>query len=376
MRGLTAGQVCIPTTERGCVKLVNVTRRALIPEVLAKLTWPTFKKKILEKYCNDRALDKIEDDFQNLKKGNLTIADYAKQFMDKLGLVEHLAVDEGSKIKAFLKGLPAEMKTGVRNAQRTTLQGVIEVAQLVEDDLLQEREEKKQQGEKRKWEGPTGPARSSKPFNGRRNIDSRREARWCPKFKSKHFGPCNPKPFSGALECFKCWRKDHMSRDCPSRGVCYECREPGHIKRDCPKLAKGNQGVSSGAMPKREVQPKAPGRAFQMTADEARETADVVSGTFLVNSLPTRVLFDSSANRSFVSTSFCKNFTTPCSLLIDALVVEVDNGEHMVVRECYVGCTLELDGKSCAIDLLPANIGGFDVVVGMDWLAKHDTNIF
>ncbi|KAI3665770.1 hypothetical protein L6452_44401 [Arctium lappa] len=354
----------------------NITRRALAPEILAKLPWSAFKKKIMEKYCNERALYKIEEEFKNLKKGNLSVADYAKQFLDKLSIVEHLETDEKSKIKAFVRGLPADMKTGVRNAHKATLQEVIEESQLVEDDLIQEREEQKVQGEKRKWEGPTGPARPSKPFNGGRNTDQRREARWCPKCRSKHYGPCNPRPFLGASGCFKCGQKDHMSRDCPSRGVCYECREPGHIKRDCPKLARGNQGASSGIPSRKEVPPKAPSRAFQMSTNEAREAADVVSGMFLVNSLPTRVLFDSGANRSFVSTSFCKNLPTPCSLLNDALVVEVANGDHLVVRSCYVGCTLELGGELFAIDLLSTDIGGFDVIVGMDWLAKHDADIF
>ncbi|KAI3677500.1 hypothetical protein L6452_36764 [Arctium lappa] len=36
----------------------NVTRRVLTPEVLDKITWPTFKKKLMEKFCNARALDK------------------------------------------------------------------------------------------------------------------------------------------------------------------------------------------------------------------------------------------------------------------------------------------------------------------------------
>ncbi|KAI3692422.1 hypothetical protein L6452_32237 [Arctium lappa] len=56
----------------------NITRRDITLEVLAQITWPIFKKKLMQKYCNERALDKIEDEFRNLKKGNLSVADYAK----------------------------------------------------------------------------------------------------------------------------------------------------------------------------------------------------------------------------------------------------------------------------------------------------------
>lgn len=62
-----------------------------------------------------------------------------------------------------------------------------------------------------------------------------------------------------------------------------------------------------------------------MTTDEAKETADVVSGTFLLNSMPARVLFDSGANCSFVSYVYCKTLNVPTSTLSDALVIEVAN---------------------------------------------------
>lgn len=225
----------------------NLTRSTLTPDVLAKLLWPTFKKKVLDKYCSERARDKIEEEFRNLKKGNLSISDYSKQFVEKLSLVEHLATDEKMKIKAYHRGLPAEMKTAVRNAKVTTLQEVIEESFLVEDDLAQGRDERGQVGEKRKWEGPSGSVRQSKPYSGGRYVDSRHESRWCHKCKSKHYGPCNPRPYSGLTECAKCRKKDHAVRDCPIRGpVCFECREPGHVKRECPKLVGGSRGTSIG----------------------------------------------------------------------------------------------------------------------------------
>ena len=45
-------------------------------------------------------------------------------------------------------------------------------------------------------------------------------------------------------------------------------------------------------------------RAFQMSAEEAVEAPDVVAGTFFVNSVLARILFDTGANRSFVSPHF------------------------------------------------------------------------
>ncbi|KAI3719109.1 hypothetical protein L6452_20000 [Arctium lappa] len=104
----------------------NFTRSALTPEVLAKLTWPVFKEKMMDKYCSERSLDKLEREFRDLKKGTLSVTDYSKRFLKKLNLVGHLVPDEKSKIKAYQQGLPAEMRTLVKNARGSTLQEVIE----------------------------------------------------------------------------------------------------------------------------------------------------------------------------------------------------------------------------------------------------------
>ena len=87
---------------------------SLTPTNLARISWTEFKEKLLEKYCSQRVIDKIEDEFRAMKKGNLPVSYYAKQFLEKLSLVKHVAPDESSKIKAYLKGLPVEMRTAVR----------------------------------------------------------------------------------------------------------------------------------------------------------------------------------------------------------------------------------------------------------------------
>ena len=92
---------------------------------MTRLSWAEFKKNVLEKYCSQRALDKIEDEFWGMKNGNFPVSYYAKQFLEKLSLVKHLASNDNSKIKAYLKGLPVEMRTTVRILRVATLSEVI-----------------------------------------------------------------------------------------------------------------------------------------------------------------------------------------------------------------------------------------------------------
>ncbi|KAI3669067.1 hypothetical protein L6452_40288 [Arctium lappa] len=304
--------------------------------VLAQLSWGAFKKKVMDKYCNERALDRIEDEFRNLKKGDKPIDKYSRFFVEKLSFVGHLIPDEKAIIKAYQKGLPAEIKTAVRNAKVTTHQEAIEESQLVEDDLVQGKEEKARVGEKRRWESRSGPLQRPRPFVGNLRAEPHREPNWCPKCKSKHFVPC--RVTSG--ECFKCGKSGHTIKDCPIRGMtCYECKETGHYRKDCPKLKTGgNQG-------RKDNPPKATRRAFRMSTEEAKASTDVVSGTFLVNSVPACTLFDSGANLSFVSQSFSHKLLTPTSTLSVALVVEVENVCQVLVHDVLKGYAISLGRK-------------------------------
>ncbi|KAJ9567767.1 LOW QUALITY PROTEIN: hypothetical protein OSB04_003733 [Centaurea solstitialis] len=352
----------------------NLTRSSLTPEIYARLSWAEFKKKMLEKYCSERALDKIEDEFRGMKKGNNPISYYAKEFLEKLGMVEHLASDEKSKIKAYSRGLPAEMRSAVRIARVTTLHETIEESLRMEDDITQARVEGYQAGQKRRFEEAAASARPSKTFHDGKRGGSREEVKWCNKCRSKHVGPCR-RDFSTSIPtCGKvreAWPYDPRLY-APSGGL---LREPGHYRDACPKFKKASTGGSSGPVAKGEVPPRVTSRAFQMTATEVRETSDLVSGTFLVNSIPALVLFDTGAERSFVHDSLAKEFTMPTTPLSDALVVEVAGGFLVTVRDCFEGCTIELDGEPFSATLIPMNVGSFDVVLGIDWLHAHDANI-
>ncbi|KAI3715042.1 hypothetical protein L6452_22008 [Arctium lappa] len=250
--------------------------------------------------------------------------EYNKLFMDKLGLVGHLVPAEREKIKAYIKGLPTEMMNMVRVSRDSTLQEAIEEAQLVEDSYGSSKVERSGVVEKRRWEGSTMHSKRSKSFNNsQRGVGPRRDVLWCSKCRSKHLGPCED-----GIQ----WRKEV---------------EP----------------------------PKAMGIAFNMTTEEAKASTDVVSGTFLLNSVPTRILFDSGASFSFVLNSFFPRLSVPTTSLEDALVVELADGDQVVVRDILKGCKLEIKGREFSVDLMPLVIGGFDVVIGMDWLSNNHVEI-
>ncbi|KAI3672728.1 hypothetical protein L6452_38825 [Arctium lappa] len=178
--------------------------------------------------------------------------------------------------------------------------------------------------EKRKWESSSVPPKRTRPFVGNRSFSGYQGARWCRRCRTKHHGSCNIAP----QLCSKCGKSDHFSHDCSIRGIiCFECKAPGHVRRNCSKLKSGS------ASEKRESPSRVPGREFQMTADEVEASADVVSGTFLINSVPARVLFDTGASFSFISELFRQEIAMPTTSLEDAIVVEIVDGSKVLIPE-------------------------------------------
>ena len=199
----------------------------------------------------------------------------------------------------------------------------------------------------------------------------------CSKCNRRHSGECK----IGSAGCYKYGKLGHNQRECPEGGKYYECGLPGHIRPSCPKLQKDTSrslrlvgGASKSGNEKKEV-PKAKGRAFVMTADEAKETPDVVSGTFLVNNCYALVLFDSGADRSFVSTSFLHYLNRKTKQLEESFVVETADGSLKEINEIIEDCTIVIGGKEFPVKLMPMCLGGFDIVLGMDWLSKNKAKI-
>ncbi|GJV16191.1 putative reverse transcriptase domain-containing protein [Tanacetum coccineum] len=107
----------------------------------------------------------------------------------------------------------------------------------------------------------------------------------------------------------------------------------------------------------------------------AHQDPNVVTGTFLLNQHLAKVLFDSGADRSFISISLASMLNIP-SITIDTFYdIEMADGNLVSTNTVIKGCTLTLLNQPFKIDLMPIKLGSFDVVIGMDWLSKYHAKI-
>nr|GFB60334.1 reverse transcriptase domain-containing protein [Tanacetum cinerariifolium] len=98
-------------------------------------------------------------------------------------------------------------------------------------------------------------------------------------------------------------------------------------------------------------------------------------GTFLLNNRYASILFDTGADRSFVSTTLSTQINIAPSTLDHCYDVELADGRIIGLNTILRGCTLNLLNHPFNIDLKPIELGSFDAIIDMDWLAKYQAVI-
>ncbi|GJV91257.1 hypothetical protein Tco_1539070 [Tanacetum coccineum] len=99
--------------------------------------------------------------------------------------------------------------------------------------------------------------------------------------------------------------------------------------------------------------PDARGKAYVLGGGDANLGSNTVTGTFLLNDHHAYMLFDSGADRSFVSNTFSALLDIIPSALDVSYTVELADGRTSETNTVLRGCILGLLGHPFNIDLMP-----------------------
>ncbi|GJU06661.1 reverse transcriptase domain-containing protein [Tanacetum coccineum] len=331
---------------------------------------------------------KIRDPEMNLRKLELELwnhrmvggnhAAYTDRFHELARLVPHMVTPESSRIKRLL-------------LQRAS---ILTEEAISCGTLVKENDKRKADDQGSKSSGSGRDNKRSKVVAGFAAAPPRKEYVDYPRCNK-----CNAHhPVGGDCKlCFNCQRPGHFAKYCrepkyvaplnavkgnQNQRVCYECGSPDHIKPTCPKLNRapgqsGNQLAIEGNRNNRGGGNQVRGKAYNanMNANEAVQDPKVVTGTFSINDHFASVLFDSGADFSFISTEFANLLNMCPSIVRPGYVIEIADGKRVEVDRIFLDCKLELGNSLFSIDLIPLGHGSFDVIVGMDWLARNKAMI-
>nr|GFB09815.1 hypothetical protein [Tanacetum cinerariifolium] len=277
------------------------------------------KKKMTDKYCPRGEMKKLKSELWVLRVKSNDVGSYNQRFQELVLLCVCMFPIEADKIERYVSGLPDVIHGSVVASRPKTMQEAIEMANELIDkrnnswaerqaenkrkvnDTFRSNQSQQQQQNKRQNTGKAYTAGSGekKSYGESKPL--------FPKCNYHHDGPCAPK-------CYKCNKVGHIARDCKGttnvntannqRGngmvqkpTFYECGSQGHFRMDCPKFKNNNRGTQGGNA-------TTPAKVYAVGCAGTNPESNDVMGTFLLNNRYASILFDTGADRSFMSTAF------------------------------------------------------------------------
>ncbi|GJQ95663.1 putative reverse transcriptase domain-containing protein [Tanacetum coccineum] len=203
---------------------------------------------MLEEFCPEEEISRMEDELRNLRLRDNDIASYTNRFNKLVLLCPEVVPSTKKKISQYIKGLPSYIQGETYSSKPTTLNEAIRMAHGLMEQKIQGGRNELAKQEKM---GRNGGARAMTQAQGE-NVNQGGHAPKCNRCNMFHFGNC-------PMKCNKCGKRGHIARDCRGKGVatgantepirvCYKCGDPNHLANSelCPEKKKQDGRNASG----------------------------------------------------------------------------------------------------------------------------------
>ncbi|GKB31176.1 hypothetical protein Tco_0870577 [Tanacetum coccineum] len=227
--------------------------------------------------------------------------------------------EESDEVEKYVGGLPDMIQGSVMASKPKTMQDAVEFTNDLMDQKIRTFADRQAEN-KRKLDDNSRNNQTQQQPHKRQNVARAYTA-----------GPREKRECRGSLPlCTKC-NYHHNGQYAP--------KVQGHYKKDCPKLKnqnRRNQAGNGGAQAK----------AYAVGNTGKTSDVNVVTG--------------------FVSAAFSSLIDIVPTALDHDYDVKLDNGKINKVNTIIWGCTLNFLNHPFNIDLIPIELGSFDVIIGMD----------
>nr|GEY89786.1 hypothetical protein [Tanacetum cinerariifolium] len=323
-------------------------------------SWADMRKMMMEEFYPSEEIQRLEDEFRSLKLRDTNIVAYTQRFNELAMLCLEVVPSENKKVCLYIKGFPGNVKGETTSSKPAVLNDAVCMAHTLMERKIQEKAERIAETNKRKWEG------NNNNNNNRNNYMNNTRHHH---HNNRRQGNARAMTTAPTKQC----GMGHMVRDFNGKTVatganaqpiltCHGCGEKGHTRNRC--LKRNNLQVGN-----------ATGRAYAMGEVEQNPGPNVVTSMFLLNNRYARVLFNSRSDKSFVNTGFSQLINIEPIRQNTSFEVELADKRVVSTNTILKGCILKLVDHLFEIDLMPIELGTFDIVIRMDWLVERDAVI-
>nr|GEW83833.1 hypothetical protein [Tanacetum cinerariifolium] len=288
-----------------------------------------------------------------------------KKKMTELTLIcTKFVANENEKIDKYISGLSDNIYGNVKSSKPRTLDETIELTNDLMDQKLRTYAERADNKRKTDDTSRNNHGHHQQPFKKQNVAKVYNMGR----ARGNHMKDLCPRHFARDCRSSSNANVANAQRDgkeTPKGNGCFEYGASGHFKRDCPKLKNKNEGNRNA-----QGWVYAVGNAEKNGNAPMNSNSNVVTGTFLLNNRYASILFDTGADRSFISTAFSSLVNINPTPLGSSYDVELADGKIVGIDTIIRGCTINFLNHPFNIDLMPGELGSFDVIIGMDWLRR------
>ena len=166
------------------------------------------------------------------------------------------------------------------------------------------------------------------------------------------------------VECFSCGKKVHYAKDCRAKTAdnkCFNCGQVGHHKDKCLQPRQMVKAYALNAIPSSSNSPTA--------AEKGKNV--VIQGMLSVYDVPVRVLFDTGASSSFISSDLVDRLGLEPEIVDRPLVVTNPIGGSTSL--CMICRNVVLSSHGCMFvcDCFVLGFTVFGIILGVDWLQRY-----
>nr|GEZ81314.1 putative reverse transcriptase domain-containing protein [Tanacetum cinerariifolium] len=91
-------------------------------------SWGDMKKMMLEEFCSDEEVHRMEDELRSLKLRDTNIAAYTQRFHELVLLCPEAVPTKNKKVEAYIKGLPENIKGETTSSRPVNMNEVVRMA--------------------------------------------------------------------------------------------------------------------------------------------------------------------------------------------------------------------------------------------------------
>ncbi|GKA99429.1 putative reverse transcriptase domain-containing protein [Tanacetum coccineum] len=279
-------------------------------ETVVSMTWEDFKVLIRKELCPNNEMQKLETEFWCHAMVGAGHATYSDRFYELARLVPHLVTLENKRIERYIYGLAPQIRTMVAATEPITIQSVVLKAGMLTDKAikngsLSKNTEKRGNGRDPSRDGNVRGdhkrSRTGREFASTTNPVRREYTGVAPKARPRIVNLVNAKNSTA------------------TRGACLECGGTDHHKAACPRSWK-------------QWQPNT-GKSFYDGSRGSSPGPEHYDGYVHSNNHYATILFNSSADYSFVSTTFIPLLSMEPSRLGFTYEIEIASGQLVEINK-------------------------------------------